>query len=411
MAWELTDVPGNPTPSLENSTVGVVAAKIEPKLANVLIRQLNQVCPLESLRHVKRVRRCNECDGKSELSIILCLSTGSDTCKEEFPEDLQKVVDTYLLKPFIAKVAKFSAKSKEQWEEQCTLWPTSYHPAHDLDGVRGFREDELPSIFNCMKAAIQLSKAGNAAIIVDPSSMQIVAKATDQTQQRDTSEGNKFAEVKADAICTLNESTEKDSNMYLSSSHLSKDNGLNMEVSCINPWRWTKQRTIEQRSVPRDGCFAWHPLRHAAIAAIGNAAERDRVLYPSASIAKLNSNGNLDNYSENVTAKRPQMGTKVESKFGGKEQSAVESCCSNLSETTRPYLCTGFDIYLVWEPCTMCAMALVHHRFKRVFYAFPNPITGALGGVYTLHGERSLNHHYTVFRISVPEAYLHGGKC
>jgi len=23
------------------------------------------------------------------------------------------------------------------------------------------------------------------------------------------------------------------------------------------------------------------------------------------------------------------------------------------SESLRPYLCTGFDMYLVWEPCTM----------------------------------------------------------
>jgi tRNA-specific adenosine deaminase 3 len=24
-----------------------------------------------------------------------------------------------------------SATSKEEWEEQCKLWPTSYHPAHE----------------------------------------------------------------------------------------------------------------------------------------------------------------------------------------------------------------------------------------------------------------------------------------
>uniref|UniRef100_A0A0E0DB64 Uncharacterized protein n=1 Tax=Oryza meridionalis TaxID=40149 RepID=A0A0E0DB64_9ORYZ len=54
MAWELTEVPGNPTPSLRGSTVEVIAAKIEPKLANSLIRQLSQACPLENLRHVKR---------------------------------------------------------------------------------------------------------------------------------------------------------------------------------------------------------------------------------------------------------------------------------------------------------------------------------------------------------------------
>lgn len=29
---------------------------------------------------------------------------------------------------------------------------------YSLDIIRGFRNDELPSIFNCMKTAIQLSK-------------------------------------------------------------------------------------------------------------------------------------------------------------------------------------------------------------------------------------------------------------
>ena len=51
-------------------------------------------------------------------------------------------------------------------------------------------------------------------------------------------------------------------------------------------------------------------------------------------------------------------------------------------------------------------MALVHQRFKRVFYAFPNPITGALGSVYRLHGEKSLNHHYSVCRVKMPEPDL-----
>ncbi|WVZ83689.1 hypothetical protein U9M48_030813 [Paspalum notatum var. saurae] len=248
--------------------------------------------------------------------------------------------------------------------------------------IRGFREEELPSIFSCMRTAIQLAKAGNAAVIVDPSSMQIIAKATDQTHKHATSEEGSF---------------------------LSRRNSLNMEVSCINPWGWMKQRTSDQTPLPCEGCFAWHPLRHAPMVAIENAAERDRMMFPSwASIAKPDSNGNLGNSTDNEPAKRLKTDAKVKFEHQDKDQSAYESCCADLSETTRPYLCTGFDIYLVWEPCTMCAMALVHHRFKRVFYAFPNPITGALGGVYRLHGEKSLNHHYNVFRVSVPETYLNG---
>lgn len=56
-----------------------------------------------------------------------------------------------------------------------------------------------------------------------------------------------------------------------------------------------------------------------------------------------------------------------------------------------------------------CAMALVHQRIRRIFYAFPNPKTGALGSVHRLQGEKSLNHHYAVFRVLLPEETLH--KC
>ncbi|KAK1629710.1 hypothetical protein QYE76_004025 [Lolium multiflorum] len=130
MVWELIEVPGSPSRP-QHSTVDVVAANIVPNLANALIRQLNQVCPLENLRHVKRVRRRVGCGENSELSIILCLSTGPENCSEGFPEEVQKIVDNYNLSPFIARVASCCATSKEEWEEQCKLWPTSYHPPHE----------------------------------------------------------------------------------------------------------------------------------------------------------------------------------------------------------------------------------------------------------------------------------------
>uniref|UniRef100_A0A0E0MLR2 CMP/dCMP-type deaminase domain-containing protein n=2 Tax=Oryza punctata TaxID=4537 RepID=A0A0E0MLR2_ORYPU len=406
MAWELTEVPGNPTPSLRGSTVEVIAAKIEPKLANSLIRQLNHACPLENLRHVKRVHRCCEYGEKCELSIILCLATGPEHCSEMFPQDVKKIVVTYELNTFIAKVARFPATSKEEWEEQCKLWPTSYHPPHDLDGVSGFKESELPSIFNCMRTALQLSEVGNAAVIVDPSTMQIIAKATDQTLQHDSLKSNKYAELNSDSPLSSLEATEKKgSRLFLSKSNVSKCNSLNMEASCLNPWGWMKPRPSEQKSLPCEGSFPWHPLRHVAIVAIENAAERDKVMFPSIiSSTKPNSDGNMEYYSVNESAKRLKVDRNDDKKF------AHGARCDDLSET-RPYLCTGFDIYLVWEPCSMCAMALVHQRFKRIFYAFPNPITGALGSVYRLHGEKSLNHRYSVFRVRVGPIFAHRAPC
>lgn len=62
-----------------------------------------------------------------------------------------------------------------------------------------------------------------------------------------------------------------------------------------------------------------------------------------------------------------------------------------------PYICTGFDLYVTREPCTMCAMALLHSRIQRVFYGAPSP-DGALGSKYRIHSRKDLNHRFDVFR-------------
>ena len=80
----------------------------------------------------------------------------------------------------------------------------------------------------------------------------------------------------------------------------------------------------------------------------------------------------------------------------GAEQGAAQDAGS------KPYLCTGSDCYVVAEPCAMCAMALVHSRVRRVVFCEPDPARGALGGRFRLHGCRSLNHHYQVYRCRLP---------
>ncbi|XP_029822589.2 probable inactive tRNA-specific adenosine deaminase-like protein 3 isoform X2 [Ixodes scapularis] len=62
-----------------------------------------------------------------------------------------------------------------------------------------------------------------------------------------------------------------------------------------------------------------------------------------------------------------------------------------------PYLCTGYDFYISHEPCTMCGMALVHSRVRRVFYGQATP-WGALGTCRKLHVQPGLNHHFEVWR-------------
>lgn len=51
------------------------------------------------------------------------------------------------------------------------------------------------------------------------------------------------------------------------------------------------------------------------------------------------------------------------------------------------------EIFITLEPCAMCAMALMHARFKRVVFAATDPKTGVAGSVTDLFALPQLNHH------------------
>ncbi|XP_003740413.1 probable inactive tRNA-specific adenosine deaminase-like protein 3 [Galendromus occidentalis] len=67
-----------------------------------------------------------------------------------------------------------------------------------------------------------------------------------------------------------------------------------------------------------------------------------------------------------------------------------------------PYICTGYDVYMLREPCAMCAMALVHSRIRRAFYGVADPIHGSLGSRYKIHCLGGLNHSFKVWKSIMP---------
>lgn len=54
------------------------------------------------------------------------------------------------------------------------------------------------------------------------------------------------------------------------------------------------------------------------------------------------------------------------------------------------------ELFVTLEPCAMCAMALMHARFKRVVFGAWDPKTGSAGSVVNLFAQPQLNHHTAV---------------
>ncbi|XP_039166220.1 tRNA-specific adenosine deaminase TAD3 isoform X2 [Eucalyptus grandis] len=377
-AWRIVHVPGRPpVPPDQQLTVNVVAAQIEqPKLTNTIIRRLSQIAPLEDLHHVKRVKKkCIE-GGQIQLSVILCLAPENGDF-DGIPCDVKDVINSYQLSPFVAKVCKYAASSKEEWVEQCKLWPTSYHPpTYNISGITGFSEEDSQSVVSFMKYALELAKSHgnvvNAAAIVDPLSNQVIARARDEVCSWQT------PKTEASAECGSSGGPRQ----------------VETSISCLHPQWWVNEQT------GRSSSFC-HPLRHAAIVAIESSAARDRRLFPDVRYKDESTIEECVLSPANSQAKRQKTDANDVD-----NDDKNDTAYGNGDLSSRPYLCTGNDIYLVWEPCTMCAMALVHQRIRRVFYACPNPSAGALGSVHRLQGEKSLNHHYAVFRVVVPQDVL-----
>lgn len=118
----------------------------------------------------------------------------------------------------------------------------------------------------------------NAAVIVDPSTNEVIARACDQVNS---------------CSCPINHEVPKNhDNMLLNSSATEDTKLLYDGVSCLNPWGWSDQKSRAR----------WHPLKHAAIVAIEDSAARDRNLFPGS----RNDLAEIDHVQPDLTCPSPK---------------------------------------------------------------------------------------------------------
>ena len=71
------------------------------------------------------------------------------------------------------------------------------------------------------------------------------------------------------------------------------------------------------------------------------------------------------------------------------------------------YLWVGmYFVHLFYLFIWRCSMALLHSRIRRLFFESPNKISGGLSGVFSLHTDEGLNHHFEVYRVSFDKEAL-----
>lgn len=161
---------------------------VDKKETSRLLRELNAVCPLNSLQHVKRVRAVRGSGGPHPLEVLVCLVSDAPDLKVVSIDDLlppDGVQRDGLGEPFVVKVPARPPLTRPQFELASKHWPTSFHEDKQVTvALRGelFGPLRKARMSGYMAAALTAAETGAAlgmeavgAVAVDPASERIVA--------------------------------------------------------------------------------------------------------------------------------------------------------------------------------------------------------------------------------------------
>ncbi|KAG7189118.1 hypothetical protein KM043_008691 [Ampulex compressa] len=318
--------------------------------------------------------------GNTEISSSVLSQDDLKVYMREKGFDLDLLEDDFRIK----KVPRRSARTKAQAARSSTVWPVNFHPDPGLEKLLDgsiFDEDDLWALESYMAVVIEaaeLEAVGDAncnggAVMVDPADGRILAVAASRIDLHPMWHA---AMLIVDLVAKL----QGGGAWHLEEE--SKSAPISEEISAIkrDEFSMSSNRDDEQ------------DLKGRILDIKRKYNEEAPLFYPkSLSKIRLPVQTSLSKSVARKGARKNGDGTTI---LGKKSE---ESAASSVVEKCGPYLCTGYWVFLLKEPCPMCAMALLHSRVSRIFYGLPNPNVGILGSKAVLHAVPGLNHRYNVW--------------
>jgi len=341
--------------------VQVVKAQVANiKQTSALVKKLNEVLPLPSLQHTKRVKSVKSGDGPV-IEILLCLAKDCDI--DNMGRNLTALgVDTQSLTGefTLASVAVRAPLTRIQFtalRDSPDYWPCNFHEDKYMESLVNQTHDLWSTSRRARQQEwMERAREVGGGVVVDPTSEEVVAVGHHTSHLHPLHHG----------VMNLLDLVAR-----------SQGGGASPHTA----------------GVPT---FYYRPPLSSTMAADPSQQNDHSNMLPSTCDTQSS-----DTPSGGVsTCDTPSGGVSTCDTPSGGVYNLLKRYGSigQLSDVpkTGPYLCTGYDVYLWREPCAMCAMALVHMRTRRVFYALPTK-DGALGTNHTIHTLEGLNHRYEVF--------------
>ncbi|XP_055374093.1 probable inactive tRNA-specific adenosine deaminase-like protein 3 [Condylostylus longicornis] len=386
-----------------------VASIAEKKQFSSLIFELNKYLPFDNLSHLKRIRKndviiCklndlitftseieNECHLKStiedlnlECNEILDILRNEKLAKIHVHRSIligylkaKGISDNGFLQKLCDDLKIVDIPSKQsllrwQYEEMNKIWPCKFHPNKQMELLHkneNFTSNELifhQTIIMIIKKIMNLEKNlyKNVGICVDPRTNSVVAMSTNLAP----------TQCGTPSSFHINEKIKHCPILLIDFVARTQNGGI---------WKYENIKFLENTNDEKEFCGILKEYVELLRCGLGD---------EQIGAQKININNQKGNSNKIIKEMVGNVPNNCNDFYGEDEQNNLEKY--------GPYLCTGYDIYFLKEPCLMCAMALIHSRARRIFFV-ESTNDGALKTCTKLHTAKGLNHHYEVFQCSI----------